>query len=38
MKNYYRVMLGKKSTHAPECFAGGFIATDFGIQIGARKR
>lgn len=38
MKSYYRVMLGKKSAHAPECFAGGFIGTDFGIQIGARKR
>ncbi len=32
MKNYYRVMLGKKSVHAPECFAGGFIGTDFGIN------
>jgi restriction system protein len=31
MKSYYRVMLGKKSAHAPECFAGGFIGTDFGI-------
>jgi restriction system protein len=32
MKNYYRVMLGRKSAHAPECFAGGFIGTDFGIN------
>lgn len=31
MKNYYRVMLGKKSVHAAECFAGGFIGTDFGV-------
>jgi restriction system protein len=31
MKNYYRVMLGRKSKHAPECFANGFIGTDFGI-------
>lgn len=31
MKTYYRVMLGKKSIHATECFAGGFIGTDFGI-------
>jgi restriction system protein len=31
MKNYYRVMLGKKSVHAAECFAGGFIGGDFGI-------
>jgi restriction system protein len=32
MKSYYRVMLGKKSVHAPECFAEGFIGTDFGIN------
>jgi len=32
MKNYYRLMLGKKSIHAEECFAGGFIGTDFGIS------
>ncbi len=32
MKNYYRLMLGKGSSHAPECFAGGFIGTDFEIQ------
>ena len=32
MRNYYRVMLGKKSVHAAECFAGGFIGTDFLIH------
>jgi predicted Mrr-cat superfamily restriction endonuclease len=32
MKNYYRVMLGRKSAHAAECFTGGFIGTDFGIH------
>src|SRR4051812_1460375 len=32
VKNYYRVMLGSKSIHAEECFAGGFIGTDFGIN------
>ncbi|HBP86145.1 MAG TPA: DUF91 domain-containing protein [Nitrospiraceae bacterium] len=32
MKNYYRVMLGKKSVHAGECFAGNFIGTDFDIN------
>ena len=32
MRNYYRVMLGRKSVHAPECFAGGFIGVDFGIH------
>ena len=31
MKNYYRIMLGRKSVHAEECFAGGFIGTNFGI-------
>lgn len=32
MKNYYRIMLGKKSNHAAECFAGGFIGVDFGFS------
>lgn len=32
MKSYYRVMLGQKSLHAAECFAGGFIGTDFHID------
>lgn len=32
MTGYYRVMLGRKSMHAPECFAGGFIGTDYGIK------
>src|SRR5688500_6137439 len=32
MKNYYRVMLGKGSIYADECFAGNFIGTDFGIN------
>ncbi|HEY6000895.1 MAG TPA: DUF91 domain-containing protein [bacterium] len=31
MKNYVRLMLGKKSVHAAECFAGGFVGVDFGI-------
>lgn len=31
MKNYYRVMLGRQSIHAAECFAGNFIGTDFDI-------
>lgn len=30
-KNYYRIMLGKKSIHAPECFDGNFIGADFQI-------
>src|SRR5260370_11259150 len=32
MKNYYRIMLGGKSAHAAECFAGTFIGTDFSIH------
>jgi restriction system protein len=31
MKGYYRVMLGRKSIYAKECFAGNFIGTDFEI-------
>lgn len=32
MKHYYRIMLGKKSVHAAECFAGGFLGADYGIH------
>lgn len=32
MKNYYRVMLGKSSVHAPVCFAEGFIGVDGDLQ------
>lgn len=32
MKNYYRVMLGKKSAHIAECLAGGFIGVDADIN------
>lgn len=32
MKNYYRVMLGKGSKHAAECFAGNFIGVNFEIN------
>jgi restriction system protein len=32
MKNYYRVMLGKKSAYSEECFRGDFIGTDYGIN------
>jgi restriction system protein len=31
MKSYYRVMLGKKSSHADLCLKGGFIGADFGV-------
>lgn len=29
MKNYYRIMLGRKSIHAEECFNGNFIGAGF---------
>jgi restriction system protein len=32
MKNYNRVMLGRKSVYAQECFDGGFIGANFGID------
>lgn len=32
MKNYCRVMLGKGSMYAQECFSGNFIGADFGID------
>lgn len=32
MTNYFRLMLGQKSAHAPECFAAGIIGVDFGIH------
>lgn len=33
MTRYFRVMLGKGSIHAAECFAGGFIGVDFDLAI-----
>lgn len=32
MPNFYRVMLGRRSVHAEECLAGGFIGTDYGME------
>jgi restriction system protein len=34
MKNYYRVMLGKKSIHAAEGFAGNFIGVNDATGVG----
>ena len=31
-KNYYRIMLGRQSKFAEECFAGNFIGVDFDIN------
>ena len=33
MKNYYRLMLGKASVHAEDCFSGGFVGTDFDLGV-----
>jgi restriction system protein len=30
MRRYYRIMLGKKSAYAAECFASGYIGSGFG--------
>ncbi len=32
MKNYYRIMLGRKSAYAEEAYKGGFIGADFSID------
>lgn len=31
MRSYYRVMPGRKSTHADLCLKGGFVGADFGV-------
>ncbi len=33
MKSYIRIMLGKKSMYAQECFVGNFIGADYGIRL-----
>lgn len=38
MKGYYRVMLGKQSVYARECFEAGFIGADIGVQEGLTGR
>lgn len=30
MRRYYRIMLGKKSAYAADCFSGGYIGSGFG--------
>jgi restriction system protein len=32
MKKCYRIMLGRGSVHADDCFAGGYVGTDFNIH------
>lgn len=38
MTRYFRVMLGKGSTHATECFTGGFIGVDFDLVVDLTNR
>jgi len=38
MKNYFRIMLGRKSIHAKECHEGGFIGADFGMDIDFKNK
>lgn len=38
MKKYYRVMLGRKSSHAEECLTGGFIGAGFDIKQDLSKK
>jgi restriction system protein len=33
MKKYNRIMAGKKSTHADQCFREGFIGVDYGVAV-----
>jgi restriction system protein len=38
MKSYYRLILGGRHSHAQECFDGGFIGVDFGIDQDLTRR
>jgi len=38
MKNYYRIMLGRKSAFADECFKGNFIGANFDIDLDLTKK
>jgi restriction system protein len=33
MKNYYKIMLDRKSKYADECLAGNFIGADYSMNI-----
>jgi restriction system protein len=33
MKNYYRIMLGKKSIYAEDCYKGNFIGVSFDLDL-----
>ena len=38
MKNYYRIMLGRKSLYAEEAYKGCFIGVDFGLDFDLTNR
>lgn len=38
MKNYYRLMLGRRSVYAADCFARGFVGVDFGLAVDLTDR
>ena len=38
LKNYYRVMPGRKSMYADECFSGNFIGADFDMDMDLSDR
>ncbi len=37
MKQYFRIMLGRRSSHAEECFKGNFIGADFDVDQDLNK-
>lgn len=38
MRSYYRIMLGRKSSHAAECLAEGFIGAHYDIDLDLSQR
>lgn len=37
-RSYYRIMLGRKSAHAEQCYQGGFIGGDWGLNFDLSNR
>ena len=38
MKNFYRVMLGRRGAASPDCLRGGYIGIDFGVAEDLSQR